>query len=60
MRVDNIQEVLEYIKQMPFDYNVTSVQGEVVFLKIYLPEKPKEFHPNTDNDNGGENESIGT
>ena len=54
MRVDNIQEVLEYIKQMPFDYNVTSVQGEVVFLKIYLPEKPKEFHPNTDNDNGGE------
>tara|TARA_B100000287_G_scaffold34031_1_gene31481 strand:+ start:1785 stop:1946 length:162 start_codon:yes stop_codon:yes gene_type:complete len=52
MRVDNIQEVLEYIKQMPFDYNVTSVQGEVVFLKIYLPEKPKN---NTDNDNGGDN-----
>jgi len=38
MRVDNIQEVLEYIKQMPFEYNVTSVQGEVVFLKIYIPE----------------------
>ena len=53
-QINNMQEVLEWVKECPFDYRISSYQSGAISVRVDVPEEDNNVIAFEENSNGSD------